>query len=60
MIIIISLGVLNFIVLFSYNYALTLAGARLTKRIRARMFESMIRQEISFHDLEKNRSSKNK
>ena len=40
-----------------YNYSIAYAGARLTRRIRVRMFESMMRQEIGFHDLDENRSS---
>lgn len=47
----------NFIVNVIYNYAFNLAGARLTRRIRVRMFESMLRQEVAFHDMEENRSS---
>ena len=39
------------------NYSFSLAGARLTKRLRVKMFEAMIRQEIGFHDLKENRSS---
>ena len=55
--IIIAIGLLNFLVLFLYNYALSISGARLTKRIRFLMFKSMIQQEISYHDMEENRSS---
>ena len=55
--ILVGLGVINFAVTFLFNYSFSLSGARLTKRIRARMFESMIRQEVSFHDMEQNRSS---
>lgn len=40
-----------------YNYSIAYAGARLTRRVRVRMFESMMRQEIGFHDLDENRSS---
>ena len=39
------------------NYSFALAGARLTKKLRIIMFESMLRQEIGFHDLDENRSS---
>ncbi|CAF0883871.1 unnamed protein product, partial [Brachionus calyciflorus] len=47
----------NLIANMAYNYSITFVGARLTKRIRVRMFESMMRQEIGFHDLDENRSS---
>jgi ATP-binding cassette, subfamily B (MDR/TAP), member 1 len=39
------------------NYSFALAGARLTKKLRIKMFQSMIRQEVAYHDLEENRSS---
>jgi ATP-binding cassette subfamily B (MDR/TAP) protein 1 len=39
------------------NYCFAVAGARLTKKLRVLMFESMLRQEIGFHDLDENRSS---
>ena len=41
----------------TYNYSFALVGARLTKRLRIKMFQSMIRQEVAFHDLEENKSS---
>jgi ABC-type multidrug transport system fused ATPase/permease subunit len=47
----------NFISTFIYNFCLTYAGARLTKRLRLKMFSSMLRQEIGYHDLDENRSS---
>ena len=52
-----GIAILNFIVCFSLNISFSIAGAKLTKRIRALMFESMLRQEVSFHDLSENRSS---
>jgi ATP-binding cassette subfamily B (MDR/TAP) protein 1 len=54
---IMGIGVLSFVVCFSLNLSFAIAGAKLTKRIRALMFESMLRQEVSFHDLSENRSS---
>ena len=39
------------------NYSFSLASARLTKRLRVLMFRSMLRQEISWYDLDENRSS---
>ena len=39
------------------NYAFELSGARLTTKLRVKMFESMLRQEIGFHDLEENKPS---
>lgn len=41
--------------LFSYSFAL--CGARLTKRVRLRMFSSMLRQEMAYHDMGDNKSS---
>lgn len=40
-----------------HSYSFSLAGSRLTQRIRTLMFKSMLRQEIGFHDLDENRSS---
>lgn len=54
---IMGMGVLNFIVYFLLNVSFCISGAKLTKRIRVMMFKSMLRQEISFHDMEQNRSS---
>ena len=39
------------------NYSFAFVGARLTKKLRIKMFQSMMRQEVAFHDLEENRSS---
>jgi len=39
------------------SYSFFLAGARITKKLRIKTFEAMLRQEIGFHDLEENRSS---
>jgi ATP-binding cassette, subfamily B (MDR/TAP), member 1 len=57
MLIIIVLGIVNGLVVLVYNIVFGLSGARLTKRIRVKMFESMLRQEIGFHDLDENKSS---
>nr|QUF59439.1 ATP-binding cassette transporter Abcb1-like1/3/4 [Brachionus angularis] len=50
-------AITNFTVNIIFGYSFSLSGARLTKRIRSKMFESMLRQEVGFHDLEENRSS---
>ncbi|CAF0737437.1 unnamed protein product [Brachionus calyciflorus] len=55
--IIFGLAGLTLIVDLIHNYCFSLIGSRLTRRIRTRMFESMLRQEIGFHDLDENRSS---
>ncbi|CAF0894843.1 unnamed protein product [Brachionus calyciflorus] len=39
------------------SYSFSLSGSRLTQRIRSLMFESMLRQEVGFYDLDENRSS---
>nr|QUF59441.1 ATP-binding cassette transporter Abcb1-like12 [Brachionus angularis] len=52
---IIALG--NFIGTILFNYSFSLIGARLTKRLRVKMFESYLRQEMAYHDLEENKSS---
>lgn len=41
--------------LMSYSFERT--GAKLTKILRVKMFSSILRQEMSFHDLDENRSS---
>jgi ATP-binding cassette, subfamily B (MDR/TAP), member 1 len=53
---IIGLSVASLITNTIYSYTFGISGARLTKRIRVRMFESMLRQEIAFHDQEENKS----
>nr|QNH67930.1 ATP-binding cassette transporter subfamily B member 1-like protein X2 [Brachionus plicatilis] len=52
-----GIALANLIANLAYNYSISLAGARLTRRVRVHMFESMMRQEIGFHDLDENRSS---
>jgi ATP-binding cassette subfamily B (MDR/TAP) protein 1 len=52
-----GLAIINFLSTLVLNHAFALAGARLTKRLRIKMFTSMLRQEIGFHDLDENRSS---
>ena len=39
------------------NYSFEYTGARLTTRLRAKMFKSMISQEVGFHDQEENKPS---
>jgi ATP-binding cassette subfamily B (MDR/TAP) protein 1 len=55
--IIISLGVVNFAVMVACSYSFALLGAKLTTRLRVKMFESMLRQEMGFHDADENKSS---
>ena len=52
-----GLAVVSAFASFMLNYALGLAGARLTKRLRLHVFENLLRQEVSFHDIDQNRSS---
>jgi ABC-type bacteriocin/lantibiotic exporter with double-glycine peptidase domain len=39
------------------NYSFSLIGARLIQRIRVKMFESYLRQEVAYHDLDENKSA---
>jgi len=55
--IIFSLGGITMVITMCLNYSFALTGARLTKKLRVLMFESMLKQEVAFHDLEENRSS---
>jgi ATP-binding cassette subfamily B (MDR/TAP) protein 1 len=55
--IILGIAVVNLATTILHSYAFALAGAKLTKRLRVKMFESMLRQEVAFHDLDENRSS---
>ncbi|RNA02697.1 multidrug resistance 1 [Brachionus plicatilis] len=57
MLMILGISVGNFLVNISYNYCFSLLGARLTKRLRLKMFESYLRQEVAFHDLDEHKSS---
>lgn len=57
MLMILGISVGNFLVNISYNYCFALLGARLTKRLRLKMFESYLRQEVAYHDLDENKSS---
>ena len=52
-----AIGAANSILVFTASYSVGLSGAKLTKKIRVKMFESMLRQEIAFHDEKQNRSS---
>jgi ATP-binding cassette subfamily B (MDR/TAP) protein 1 len=55
--IILVIAFVNLIATILFSYSFALCGARLTKRLRIKMFESMLRQEIAFHDLDENKSS---
>jgi ABC-type multidrug transport system fused ATPase/permease subunit len=57
MYIIFGLSVVNGASILEHNYAFGEAGARLTKRLRVKVFECLLRQEIGFHDLDENKSS---
>lgn len=57
MIILIAIAVVNIVAQVVYSYAFALCGSRLTRRLRLNMFESLLRQEVGFHDLEQNKSS---
>nr|QNH67872.1 ATP-binding cassette transporter subfamily B member 1-like protein X12 [Brachionus rotundiformis] len=57
MLLILGISVANFLVNISYNYCFSLLGARLTKRLRLKMFESYLRQEVAYHDLDEHKSS---
>jgi ATP-binding cassette subfamily B (MDR/TAP) protein 1 len=57
MYILLGIAVASFIINFLANYSFGLSGGKLTRRIRVKMFESLLRQEISYHDLDQNRSS---
>lgn len=54
--IIIGLIIVNLMAYILQNYAFALVGSRLTKQLRLKMFESILRQEIGFFDLEENKS----
>jgi ATP-binding cassette, subfamily B (MDR/TAP), member 1 len=55
--VIMAIGIGALIVTILLNYSLSLAGSKLTTKLRILMFKSMLKQEISFHDLPENRSS---
>jgi ABC-type bacteriocin/lantibiotic exporter with double-glycine peptidase domain len=52
-----AVAFLSFVFSFLNHYSFALSGSRLSKRIRVGMFESLLRQEVAFHDLEDNRPS---
>lgn len=56
MCIILAIAFVNIISTILFSYSFSLCGARLTKRLRIKMFESMLRQEVAFHDMEENKS----
>nr|UOU03327.1 ATP-binding cassette subfamily B1-like 12 [Brachionus rubens] len=55
--IILGISVGNFGVNVAYNYSFSLLGAKLTKRLRIKMFEQYLRQEVAYHDLDEHKSS---
>lgn len=57
MIVLLVIILFNTLAMLFTNYAFELSGARLTTKLRVKMFESMLRQEIAFHDLEENKPS---
>lgn len=55
--ILLALAVVNMTAQVIYSYSFAICGARLTKKLRIKMFESLLRQEIAFHDQDENKSS---
>lgn len=55
MCLILAFAFTNFLVVIILNFSYAIVGARLTKKLRSKMFESMLRQEMAFHDSIKNR-----
>ena len=55
--IILGISLIQVIVYIALSYSFSLTGGKLTKKLRVKMFESMISQEIGFHDSNENRSS---
>ena len=55
--IIFGIAVVNFFCTLSFHYSFALIGSRLTKRLRVLMFESLLKQEVAYHDLDENKSS---
>lgn len=53
--VILGLGLLSSAASFVQNYSFNLAQVQLMSRLRLGMFESMLRQEIGFHDSESNK-----
>jgi ATP-binding cassette subfamily B (MDR/TAP) protein 1 len=54
---VLALAALNAGAYVLYNYAFAFVGARLSRRLRVKMFESMLRQEVAFHDMKENQSA---
>ena len=48
------IGVVSFIANFTQFYGTEKAGARMTRRLRSRLFATLLRQEISWFDKEEN------
>ena len=55
--IIIGIGVLNFLSMIINHRSFAVVGGKLVTRVRIRMFEAMLRQEMAYHDQDENRSS---
>lgn len=53
--IMIGLSTLNFISHVVYTYGFSLCESRFTIRLKVKMFESMLRQEMTFHDKQQNK-----
>lgn len=54
---VLALALLNAGAYVLYNYAFAFVGSRLSRRLRVKMFESMLRQEVAFHDMKENQSA---
>ncbi len=57
MIVLFGIALANLLSVLFSNYCFSLCGARFIKRLRIKMLESMLRQEIEYHDLDENKSS---
>jgi ATP-binding cassette, subfamily B (MDR/TAP), member 1 len=55
--IIMGISVAGLIATIAYNFGFIIATARLTKRIRSKMFSAFLKQEVGFFDIDENRSS---
>jgi hypothetical protein len=52
-----AIAIISFFLEFCFNYSLSITSSKLNTRLRILMFDSMLGQEISFHDLIENSSS---
>ena len=55
--IIMGISVAGLIATIAYNYGFIVATARLTKRLRSKMFYAFLKQEVGYFDVDENRSS---